>query len=108
MTNVMDKIIREDDAIATIKFRDGISEEQAQKIDSIISKNYDQKCRYIMKIDRNTYKGDMACLSAFSDDVYNGLHENNLWSFISNFDLYNNRTEEYEDVVEGIDECHKA
>ena len=43
MMNVMDKIIKEDDAIATIKFRDGISEEQAQKIDSIISKNYDQK-----------------------------------------------------------------
>ena len=32
MRNVMDKIIREDDAIATIKFKDGISEEIANKL----------------------------------------------------------------------------
>ena len=105
MTNVMDKIIKDDDAIATIKFKEGISEEQAQKMDSIISKNYDQKCRYIIKIDRNTYKGDMACLSAFSSDVYDGLKNNNLWDSILNYDLYNKRTDEYENVVEDINEC---
>ena len=100
MTNVMDKIIREDDAIATIKFRDGISEEQAQKIDSIISKNYDQKCRYIMKIDRNTYKGDMACLSGFGNNVIKDLSNAQLKDNITLYEIYNKRTDELEDFLE--------
>ena len=100
MTNVMDKIIREDDAIATIKFRDGISEEQAQKIDSIISKNYDQKCRYIMKIDRNTYKGDMACLSGFGNGVIKDLSNAKLKDSVVLYEIYNKRTDELEDFLE--------
>lgn len=100
MTNVMDKIIKDDDAIATIKFKDGISEEQAQKIDSIISKNYDQKCRYIVKINRNTYKGDMACLSGFGNNVIKDLNIANLKNYISQYEIYNKNTDELEDFLE--------
>ncbi len=100
MTNVMDKIIKEDDAIATIKFKEGISEEQAQKIDNIISKNYDQECRYIMKIDRNTYKGDMACLSVLAWDNVEELHKVGLSDSIKEYTLFNKRTNEYEDFIE--------
>lgn len=100
MKNVMDKIIREDDAIATIKFKEGISEEQAKKIDSIISKNYDQECRYIMKVNRNTYKGDMACLSVLAWDNVEALNKEGLSSNIKEYMLFNKRTNEYEDFIE--------
>ena len=100
MLNVMDKIIKDDDAIATIKFKDGISEEEAQRIDNIISKNYDQKCRYIIKIDRNTYKGDMACLSGFGNYVIKDLNKANLKNDIELYEIYNKRTDELEDFLE--------
>ena len=100
MISVMDKIIKDDDAIATIKFKEGISEEQAQKIDSIISKNYDQECRYIKKIDRNTYKGDMACLSVLAWDNVEALNKEGLSSNIKEYILFNKRTNEYEDFIE--------
>lgn len=96
MRNVMDKIIKEDDAIATIKFKDGISEEIISKIDNIISKNYDQECEYIMKLDKNHYKGDMACLSALAWDNVDELKEKGLNSLIDDYELYNKRTNQIE------------
>lgn len=94
------KIIKDDDAIATIKFKDGISEEQLNKIDKIISKNYDKECDYIIKIDRNTYKGDMACLSVLAWDNVEELKEKGYNLLISKYILYNKRTDETEDFTE--------
>ena len=100
MSNIKDKIIREDDAIATIKFKEGISEGKTNLIDSIISKNYDQECDFIIKIDRNTYKGDMGCLCVLGINVCEELQNNNLWNFITCYNLYNKRTNEYVNYLE--------
>ena len=99
MLNVANKIIKEDDAIATIKFKDGISEEKANLIDSIISKNYDQECDFIIKLDRNHYKGDMACLSILAWDNVEELKNKGYNSLIEKYVLYNKRTNETEDFI---------
>ena len=93
----MFKIVRDDDAIATIEFKKGITEEQAQKIDKIISKNYDKECQFIKRVDRNTYKGDMACLSVLAWDNIEELCKYQLNSLIVKYSLYNKRTNERED-----------
>ena len=80
MTNTIDKIIN--------------------LIDYIISKNYDKRCRYIIKIDKNTYKGDMACLSAFGNDVVDNLKKNKLMNKIKLYNIYNKKTNELEDFLE--------
>ena len=100
--NKMNKIVSDDEAIATIEFKKGISEEQAIKIDKIISKNYNQDCQYIMKINRNTYKGDMACLSVLAWDNIEDLCNNKLNSLIEKYSLYNKKTNEYEDFIEEL------
>ena len=108
MNNVMDKDIRENDAIATIEFKEGLSSDIIDEIDNVISKNYDKNCEFIIKINKNEYKGDMACLSAFSSKIFKELDNKKLWDKIIKFDLYNSETDEYEDVIEGINECYKV
>lgn len=94
------KIIKDDDAVATIKFKAGATEDQINKIDSIISKNYDQECEYIIKIDKNTYKGDMACLSGLGNHVMKALETSGLKNYINEYTIYNKRTNELEDFLE--------
>lgn len=100
MIKAAKKLIKDDDAIATIKFKDGISEEQINIIDKIISKNYDKECEYIVKIDKNTYKGDMACLSVLAWDNVEELKAKGYNLLISKYILYNKRTDETEDFTE--------
>lgn len=100
MSDIKDKIIREDDAIATIEFRDGISEDIAKRIDKIISKNYDQECDFIIKLDRNHYKGDMACLSGLGNHVLKDLNLAGLKNVITVYEIYNERTDEHENFLE--------
>ena len=107
MNNIMDKDIRENDAIATIEFKYGTSDKIINEIDKIISKHYDQDCEFIIKINKNKYKGDMACLSAFSLKIFKELDNKKLWDKIIKFDLYNSETNEYENVMEGVNECYK-
>ena len=108
MNNIMDKDIRENDAIATIEFKYGTSDKIINEIDNIISTHYDQFCEFIIKINKNKYKGDMACLSAYSSKIYKELENEDLWKYIIKFDLYNSETDEYEDVIEGVNECYKS
>ena len=100
MIKTAKKTIKDDDAIATIKFKDGISEEQINIIDKIISKNYDKECEYIVKIDKNTYKGDMACLSILAWDNVEELKAKGYNLLISRYILYNKKTDEMEDFTE--------
>ena len=100
MENITNKIIKEDDAIATIEFKEGLSEDIINKIDEVISKNYDQECEYIIKIDNNHYKGDMACLSALAWDVIEELKYNKYFDYISSYMIYNKTTDELEDFLE--------
>ena len=102
MLNVMDKIIKEDDAIATIEFKEGLPTEALNKIDSIISKNYDKECKYIIKIDKNTYKGDMACLSVLAWDNVDELKKLKLNSYITKYILYNKKTNEIENFIKEL------
>jgi len=94
------KKVKDDDAVATIKFKEGVTEDQINKIDSIISKNYDQECEYIIKIDKNTYKGDMACLSGLGNHVLKALELSGLKHYINEYTIYNKRTNELEDFLE--------
>ena len=94
------KIIKDDDAIATIKFKVGTAEDLINKIDNLISKYYDQECEYIIKIDKNTYKGDMACLSGLGNHVIKALETSGLKNYIIEYTIYNKRTNELEDFLE--------
>ena len=102
MRNVMDKEIRENDAIATIEFEEGLSEDIIKEVDSILSKNYDQVSRYIMKVNKNLYKGDMACLSSHSFDIVDELNNKKLNKTIKKYLLFNPDTNEEEDFLEDL------
>ena len=94
------KITKENDAIATIEFKDGLSDNVINKIDDIISKNYDKECEYIIKLDKNHYKGDMACLSGLANHVINDLKLNKYYDYITSYKIYNKATDELEDFME--------
>ena len=96
----MNKIIEEDDAIATIEFKSGTPNNIVNEIDNIISQNYDQRCEYIVKINKNQYKGDMACLSGLGNLVIRDLNKAGLKSYIMLYKIYNKRTDELEDFLE--------
>ena len=74
--------------------------DEFNKIDNIISKNYDQECEYIIKLDKNHYKGDMACLSALGNHVLSGLKSFNLDKYIKIYNIYNKATNDFEDFLE--------
>lgn len=93
----MEKIIRENDAICKIEFIESATKEIIDKIDEIISKNYDVE--YIMKIDTNNYKGDMGCLSVLGAENIDELKKNDFFKYLLKYDLYNPSTDEREDWV---------
>ena len=99
----MDKDIRENDAIATIEFKYGTSDKIINEIDNIISTHYDQFCEFIIKINKNKYKGDMACLSAFAWDAIKEINNKKLGKYITKYLLYNPDTDEEEDFLEEIE-----
>ena len=103
MRDVSNKEIRENDAIATIKFKEDISKDIINEIDNIISKNYDKNSRFIIKIDTNTYKGDMACLSGYAWKVVEEINKKKLGKYITKYLLYNPDTDEEEDFLEEIE-----
>ena len=99
----MYKEIRENDAIATIEFKYGTSDKIINEIDNIISTHYDQFCEFIIKINKNKYKGDMACLSAFAWDAIKEINNKKLGKYITKYLLYNPDTDEEEDFLEEIE-----
>lgn len=88
------KIIKNNDAKAIIKYVDNINIKDKIKLDNLINEYYiNDDCDYILQIDTNNYKGDLICLCDMGEDLINIIKKYNLINKIKEFYAYKDYSE---------------
>lgn len=96
------KIIKEDDAIATIKYIDKINIKDKIKLDNLINKYYENDdCEYILQLDTYNYKGDIMCLCSMGNDLVELFNKDNFISKIKDYTVYDKKRNLFSNILKG-------
>lgn len=80
------KIIKEDDAIGIINYKDNIDNKIKLELNKIVNTSYIiDNCDYVLQIDSNNYKGDLMCVCSLFDTILDRFKSNNLLSYVEEF-----------------------
>lgn len=80
------KIIKEDDAIGVISYKDNIDNKVKLELNGIVNSSYIiDDCDYVLQVDTNNYKGDLMCVCSLFDLILDNFKSKNLLKYIKEF-----------------------